>query len=213
MQNLFLLDAINRNILLDYILPITGIVSFLYCVFFLYLKGSALKETKETVGIGEKIRLKLSSFILLILIVSIVFIAPSIFFYYRGFQNLETDKKTLNEQLVIMQGQIKNNQALIMQIQKCMMPISFKFPILAIDSLPSLDDLRCSVIYQGDEKIVYPMRAGGYNAYKILVSDINCNNLIKRIEVEDQKGHRVWFADDVEPCNYFVNPISLLQKQ
>lgn len=212
MGNFLLLDTVNRNILLDYVLPIAGIVSFLYCVFFLFQKRSVLKDTKETVGIGDKIKLRLSSYTLLILIVSIVCIAPSIFFYYRGFENLESEKQQLNKQLLSMQGQINNNRELIMQIQKCMVSISFGFQGLSMDSLPSLDDLRCSVLYQGDEKIVYPMKAG-FNAYRVLVSDINCNNLITKIEVEDQKTRRLWVADQIEPCKYFSNPLLLIQKK
>ena len=211
MKKILLLDAASRNILLDWVLPATGILCFILCIILLFSKRNDLKGITESVNV-KWINLKVSTIILALTIISIVFIAPTIFFYYKGFENLESDKKMLNEQLQNMQGQISNNRELIKQIQKCMMPISFSFPNMKVDSLPSLDDLRCSVTYQGDVRIAFPMKTG-FDAYKVLVNDINCDNLITRMEVEDQKTHRVWVADQVEPCKYFSTPLLLNEQK
>ena len=163
----------------------------------------------EKVGIA----LKLSTIPFILLLSSVILIVPCIYLRYQRIEKLIGDVASLTTSVNQRDSTIENGKSLIREIQNCTLPVYITLQGIAQGEDPSLDDLKCEiVINRGRIRDVVIARGYSENQYKILLEQVNCNNIIQQLEIKDAASTRKWVVENIIPCEYVVRNLSIAQR-
>jgi len=195
---------------IDYILPIAGIVCIILCMFFFFKGLNNSEKLMQEIRLEKLgVAFKLSSIPFMLLVSSLILISPTIYFRYYNFKDLAGQVEALRLDLQRRDTAIQNGRLLIREISNCTVPIYVQLETSDTDSLPILDNLSCDLDIGGGSKPVIITKGLFVNQYKILLQQIDCNTTIRQLRIMDSERRQCWIATGITPCEYVVQNLPM----